>query len=112
MLIEAMEYYKEAADGEWLSLPELQVSLLSRDVLYTGSLEHDDRLQVKQLDERFLNRAADVRTFLYAYGDPDIIFAEHPPQHWWWHIARIASGQMSVDLSERTVRYGDQTYNY
>ncbi|MNE76263.1 hypothetical protein D3C80_1724910 [compost metagenome] len=71
-----------------------------------------DRRKIEQLDESFLSRAAEVRTFLSTYGDPDIIFAEHPPQRWWWHIARIASGQISVDLVERTVRYGDQTYNY
>jgi len=107
-----IENYEEAAAGQLLSVFELQVSLQSRDYLHTASLSPEERQQVNQLDQEYLSRAAEVSGLIAEYGDADSIFAEKPPQRWWWHIARIASGQMSVDPSDRAVLYKGQTYKY
>ncbi|MEK3882417.1 hypothetical protein [Paenibacillus sp. PL2-23] len=107
-----IEDYEDVATGELLSLPELQLSLLSRDALYTASLEPAVRQKVEKLDEQLLRRSAEVRTFLSSYGSPDVIFSEHPPQRWWWHLPRIATGRMQVNLKERTVNFEGKTYTY
>lgn len=107
-----IENYEEAAAGQLLSVFELQVSLQSRDYLHTASLSPEERQQVNQLDRKYLSRAGEVSGLIAEYGDVDAIFVEKPPSSWWWHIARIASGQMSVDLEQRTVVYKGQTYTY
>ncbi|WP_410770983.1 hypothetical protein [Fontibacillus sp. BL9] len=112
MLKKEFEDYEDAATGELLSMPEFQVSLVSRDSLYTASLAPVDREQVELLDEQFLSRALEVRAFVAKYGDPDIIFAEHPPQRWWWHLPRIAAGKMSVNLRDRVVTVDQTEYSY
>lgn len=112
MLNREIEDYEDAATGELLSIAELQFSLISRDTLYTSSLSPQDRERVNDLDRAFMDRAEEVRNFIAAYGDADGIFAEKPPQRWWWHIARIASGQMLVDLTNRTVEFEEKTYRY
>ncbi|WP_339292724.1 hypothetical protein MKY48_08635 [Paenibacillus sp. FSL W8-0187] len=107
-----IENYEEAAAGQLLSVFELQVSLQSRDYLHTASLSPEERQQVNQLDQEYLSRAVEVSGLIAEYGDADSIFAEKPPQRWWWHIARIASGQMSVDLAQKTVVYEGQKYKF
>lgn len=107
-----IENYEDAATGELLSIAELQFSLLSRDTLQVSSLSSQERERVNELDRAFIGRADEVRSFVATYGDADGIFAEKPLQRWWWHIARIASGQMLVDLADRTVVYEGQTYKY
>ncbi|MPY20031.1 hypothetical protein [Paenibacillus glucanolyticus] len=107
-----IEDYEDAATGELLSIAELQFSLASRDTLYTSSLSLQDRERVHELDRMFIERAGEVRSFLATYGDADGIFNDKPLQRWWWHITRIATGHMSIDLPNRTVVYEGQTYKY
>ncbi|MBQ4899349.1 hypothetical protein KB559_10925 [Paenibacillus sp. Marseille-P2973] len=104
--------YEDAATGELLSIAELQFSLVSRDTLHHSELSPGDLVRVNELDRAFIERAEEVRDFIAGYGDADAIFVEKPPQFWWWHIARIASGQMLVDLVHRTVKYKEIEYKY
>lgn len=112
VLNKEIEDYEDAATGELLSLPDLQASLVSRDMLYTASLSPSDREQVERLDQQLLSRAGEVRSFLSEYGDPDAIFSEHPPQRWWWHLPRIAIGRVSVNLQQRIVTTDQTEYHY
>lgn len=104
--------YEDAATGELLSIAELQVSLVSRDTLQQSTLNPQELERVVKLDRAFIDRAREVSDFIATYGDAEGIFVEKPPQRWWWHIARIASGHMSVDPSARTVAYQGKTYEY
>lgn len=104
--------YEDAATGELLSIAELQFSLVSRDTLQHSELSPRDLERVNELDLAFIDRAEEVRSFIATYGDAEAIFVEKPPSRWWWHIARIASGKMSVDLAQRRVVYEGKSYVY
>lgn len=107
-----IEDYEDAATGELLSIFELQGSLYSRDELSTLILTPTEQKQLAQLDRAFLDRASEVRKLIGEYGNADKIFLDQPPEHWWWHIPRIATGDMQVDLDKRTVNYNGTEYSY
>lgn len=111
-MLSDFENYEDAVTGELLSLPELQLSLLSRDELHTRKLTSDDQDKLSNLDEHLLSRADEIKEFISGFGNPDKIFADRPPHLWWWHLARIASGAMQVDLNTRTVNYKGTEYSY
>lgn len=111
-LMTEIEDYEDAVTGELLSIFELKLSLMSRDKLYTSSLSPEERDRVDQLDQEFIDRAVEVRNFIATYGDADGIFADKPPQRWWWHLPRIATGKMSVNLQERVVSVDQTKYSY
>ncbi|MNP46319.1 hypothetical protein D3C76_1403090 [compost metagenome] len=107
-----IEAYGIEVSDKLLSIFETMEGFKIRDELAQAVLTEEESELLLKYDTILIKRADEFAHFFSENGDPEQIFSDKHPEKWWWHIARIASGQMSVDLSVRMVKYGDQTYNY
>jgi hypothetical protein len=107
-----IEAYGIEVSDTLLSIFETMEGFKIRDELAGAKLTIEESELLSRYDATLLRRAGEFARFFSKNADPEKIFSDKPPENWWWHIARIASGQMLVDLADRTVVYEGQTYKY
>ncbi|MBO2942801.1 hypothetical protein JJQ72_02225 [Paenibacillus sp. F411] len=107
-----IESYGVEVSDKLLSIFETMEGFKIRDELAGAKLTNEEAEMLSRHDATLLRRAGEFERFFSENGDPEKIFSDKPPENWWWHIARIASGKVSVDLAQRKVVYEGQTYKY
>ncbi|AUG57136.1 hypothetical protein [Acetivibrio saccincola] len=75
------------------------------DIFY--SLDDEDKAILKEYDKKLLLRAEEFYNYLkpiYRWGS-----SEKPYTHWWWHLDKVISGELNVDIEQWKVEINGET---
>ncbi|CAH1199293.1 hypothetical protein PAECIP111893_01298 [Paenibacillus plantiphilus] len=93
-----------------LSPFEYHYLLASRSSLWEAysALDEEDKVNLKEYDKALLDRAEEYHDYL----QPIFIWnkSAEPITQWWWHLDKVLSGQLKVDVDNNQIEYDRQVY--